>query len=165
MQTMHLPCVEVNTVSKRIETSFHLNHVMYEFQRVCPKHFLSLWYVRPKPCTYLASRLTLSPNETKQASTWPMSPRSSIGCAQSDFQAYCMFAGNRAPVLPQEYYYLQTDQNELLFDPRHLEVPSGVSKMISEPMVHSSQTKHRSCTKINTISKWTKTSFHLIHVT
>jgi hypothetical protein len=29
--------------------------------------FVSLWYVRRKPCTYLAPRLTLSPNRPKMA--------------------------------------------------------------------------------------------------
>jgi hypothetical protein len=45
-----------------------------------PKMIPSLWSVRPKPCTYLASRLTLSPNIPQWASTWPTSPRSSIEC-------------------------------------------------------------------------------------
>jgi hypothetical protein len=37
-------------------------------------------------------------------------------------------------------------------EPRHLGVPSGASKMISQPMVRSAQTLHLSCVKINTIS-------------
>jgi hypothetical protein len=37
--------------------------------------------------------------------------------------------------------------------------------MISRTLVHSTQTVHLSCTEINTISKQTKTSFHLTHVT
>ena len=37
--------------------------------------------------------------------------------------------------------------------------------MISEPMVRSAQTVHRSCVKISTISKRIKTSFHLSFVT
>jgi hypothetical protein len=36
-----------------------------EFYQVCPKWFLRLWYVWRKPCTYLASRLALSPNRPK----------------------------------------------------------------------------------------------------
>jgi hypothetical protein len=36
--------------------------------------------------------------------------------------------------------------------PRHLVVPSTVSKMISEPVVRSAQTMHLSCVKISTIS-------------
>ena len=50
-------------------------------------------------------------------------------------------------------------------DPRHVGVPSGVSKIIYEPMVRSMQTMHLSCVEINTVSKWTDTSFHLTHVT
>jgi hypothetical protein len=41
----------------------------------------------------------------------------------------------------------------------------GVPKMISEPMVRSSQIVHLGCGKINTISKWTETSLHLTNVT
>jgi hypothetical protein len=37
----------------------------------------------------------------------------------------------------------------------------GASNMISKPMVRFAQTVHLSCVKINTISKWTKTSFQL----
>jgi hypothetical protein len=36
--------------------------------------------------------------------------------------------------------------------PRHLGVPSAVSKMIYEPVVHSTQTMHLSCVMISTIS-------------
>jgi hypothetical protein len=52
-------------------------------------------------------------------------------------------------------------RNEILYDPHHLAVPSGTFKMISEPMVRSAQTVQLSCDKISTISKRTKTSFHL----
>jgi len=48
---------------------------------------------------YLALRLTLSPNRLKRASTRPLSPRSTIGCAQSDFRSYGTFGANRAPIL------------------------------------------------------------------
>jgi hypothetical protein len=49
--------------------------------------------------------------------------------------------------------------------PRHLGAPSGVPKMIYEPMVHSTQIVHLWCIEINTISKWTETSFQFTHVT
>jgi hypothetical protein len=49
------------------------------------KTISSLWYVQRKLCTYLASILTLSPNGPKRGSTWPESPRCSVGCFQSDF--------------------------------------------------------------------------------
>jgi hypothetical protein len=60
---------------------------------------------------------------------------------------------------------IQTDQNEIPHDPRHVGVLSGASKMIFEPMVRSAQTVHLSCIKISTISKWTEMSFLLSLVT
>ena len=48
-------------------------------------------------------------------------------------------------------------------EPRHLGVPSGASEMISESCL--AQTVHLSCTYTNTISKRTKTRFHLTLVT
>ena len=41
------------------------------------------------------------------------------------------------------------ERSEIPLDPRHLGVPSGASKMISEPMVRSTQTMHLSCIKID----------------
>jgi hypothetical protein len=60
---------DANTISKRIETKFHMTHVTEEFHQVCLKGFLSLWCIRRKPCTYLAVRLALSPNVPNGAST------------------------------------------------------------------------------------------------
>ena len=85
--------------------------------------------------------------------TWPTSPRSSIGCCQNDFLAYGTFDANRVPIWRQDYHYLQTYWNELPLEPRHLVLPSGVTKMISEPMVCLVQTMHLSCTDTNTTSK------------
>ena len=130
-----------------------------------PKRLLSLWYVWLKPLTYLALTLTPSPNRPKQDSTRPTSPRSSIGCVQTYFHAYGTFDAKRATILYRRQHCLKTDQNEISNDPRHLGVPSGASKMISEPMVRLAQTSHLSCVKISTISKQTETSFHLSHVT
>ena len=53
---------------------------------LCPKRFLSLWYVWRKPCTYLASNLALSPNRTKQASTWASSRRSTTIMSKMIFE-------------------------------------------------------------------------------
>jgi hypothetical protein len=69
------------------------------FHWVRPKWFLRLWYVWCKLLIYLAPRLTLSPNGPQQDSTWPTSPKSSIGCVQNDFRAYGAFGTNRAPIL------------------------------------------------------------------
>jgi hypothetical protein len=76
-----------------------------------------------------------------------------------------MFGANRAHILHQHKQCLQIDQNEIACDPHHLAVPSGVSKVISEPVVRSAQTVHISCTDTNTISKQTMMSFHLSLIT
>jgi hypothetical protein len=60
---------------------------------------------------------------------------------------------NRAPILRQDYHYLQTDQDEVPLELRHLGVPSGASETISDPMVRLVQTMHLSSTDANTISK------------
>jgi hypothetical protein len=57
------------------------------------------------------------------------------------------------------------NQNGLPLDPRQPGVPSGVPKMIFQPIARSAQTVHLSCIEINTISKKTKMSFYLAHVT
>jgi hypothetical protein len=119
METEHLSCTNANTVSKWIEMRLHLTHITEEFHRVRLKWFMSLWYIRRKLCSYLASRLTLSPNTPNQASTWASSPG----------------------------------------------VPSCVSKMISEPMVHLVKIVLLSCTDTNTVSKRTKMRFHMTLVT
>jgi hypothetical protein len=56
------------------------------------------------------------------------------------------------------------DRNERLLEPRHLGVPSGVSKTIPEPIVHLAQAKHLSCTNTNTVSRQTETRFHQTHI-
>jgi hypothetical protein len=109
-------------------------------------------YVWRKPCTYLALKLTLSPNGQKRDSTWPTSPSNSIQCAQNDIHTPSMLGANRAPILRQDYHYVQMDWIELPHEPRHLGVPPRASKIISEPMVYLAQTVHLSCVMITTIS-------------
>jgi hypothetical protein len=48
-----------------------MTHITYELRRVRPKLFMSLWYVQCKMCTYLASRLALSPNGPNRAPPYP----------------------------------------------------------------------------------------------
>jgi hypothetical protein len=134
-QTVHLSCTDTNTVSKRAEMRFHVTRVAYVFHRVRPKRFLSLWYVRCKPCSYIVSKLALSLNGLKGRSTWASSPRSTVGCVQNDFSAYGMFGANYGPIFLRHKHYLQTYWNYISLDPCHLGSRSGASKMISEPMV------------------------------
>ena len=56
-------------------------------------------------------------------------------------------------------------RNELPLEPRHLVVPSGVTKTISEPMVRLVQIMHLSYTDANTTSKEKDERFHMTHVT
>jgi hypothetical protein len=119
VQTVHLSCSDTNIVSKWTKMRFHTAHVTYEYHRVHLNLFMSLLYVQCKPCTYLASRLALSPN-----------------------------GPNRAPP-----------------DPRHLGVPSGMSKMIYQAMVRLTQTEHLSGTDANIVSKQIETRFHMTHLT
>jgi hypothetical protein len=62
-QTVQLSSTDSNSVSKWIETRFDMTNVTEEIHRVHPKRFLSLFYVRRKPCTYLASKLALCLNK------------------------------------------------------------------------------------------------------
>jgi hypothetical protein len=103
-----------------------------------------------------APKLTLSPKVPKGDSTWPTSPRSSIECIQNDFWGYGTFGANCGSILHRDKYYLQMDRNEILHDPRHLRVPSGASKMISELTVRSAQTVQLSWIKLSTVSKQPK---------
>jgi hypothetical protein len=135
------------------------------YHRVHPKWFLSLWFIWRKPCTYLATILALSPNGLKRDSLWPTSPRSSIECIKNNLWAYSTFGANHAPILRQDYHYLQIDRIELPLEPPNLGVPSGASKTICEPMVCLAQTVHLSCTNANTITKRTEMRFHMTHVT
>jgi hypothetical protein len=68
-QIVHQSCVDIYTISKETKMTFHLTYVTKAYPRVCPMRFQSIWYIRHKPCTYLMSRLVLSTNELKRAST------------------------------------------------------------------------------------------------
>jgi hypothetical protein len=160
-QTVHRACFKISTIPKQTETSFHLSYITYEYHQVRQKWFLSLEYVWRKMCTYVAPKLTPSPNEPKQDLTWPMSPRDPSGVSKMISEPMV----HLAQPTHLSYTQFQTDWNKIPQDPRYLAVPLGASKPISEPMVHLAQTMHLSCTDNNTISKWTKTRFDITHVT
>jgi hypothetical protein len=109
---------------------FHLTHVTEEFHRVRPKWFLRLWYVQRKNSTYLASRLVLCSNGAKRASTRATSPGVPSGASKMIFEPMeckpCTYVATTLTCL-------QTDQNKIPHDPRHLAVPSYAPKMISKP--------------------------------
>jgi hypothetical protein len=71
-----------------------------------------------------------------------------------------MLGPNYAPILRQA-----NGLNRAPLGPRHLGVPSGVSKITFEPLECLVQTLHLSCTNTCTVSKQTKMRFHMTHVT
>jgi hypothetical protein len=81
-QIVHVSCAKINTISKQTEMSFYLTPGTYVFHWVRPKWFPRPRYIQCKPCTYLVSRLIISPNGPKQAFTWPTSPWSTIKCVK-----------------------------------------------------------------------------------
>ena len=97
MQTMHLPCIRINTISKLTEPSFHLSLFTQEYQIVHPKWFLRLWCIRRKMCTYLALKLTMSTNGQKQDSILHSS--STNRCFQNGFLDYGALGANHAHIL------------------------------------------------------------------
>jgi hypothetical protein len=97
VQTMNVSCTDTNTISNTDQNEIPLDP--RHLGRPSSKRFLSLWYVRRKPCTCLAARLAQSPNGLNRASTWASSPRTAIGFVQNDFWAYGTFGSNHAPIL------------------------------------------------------------------
>jgi hypothetical protein len=166
-------------------TRFHMTHVTYEFHWMRPTLFMSLWYIQCKPCTYLASRLALSPNGPNRAPPEPRHLGDPLGASymisepmvrltqtmhlsgvmictiseqydrvrpkrlQSRWYVRCKPCTHLAPTLTLSLNRLKRDSTWRT----HLRVPSGASKTIYEPMVHSVQTKHQSWVKISTIYK------------
>ena len=114
-----------------------------------------LWYIRCKPCSYLASRLTLSPNGPKWASSWALSPRSTIGCIQNDIWAYGTFGQTLHLSCTNTNNISKWTERDSTW-PTSPRIPSGVSKSISEPMVCLAQTMHISYINTNTIYKQTE---------
>jgi hypothetical protein len=96
---MHVSCVKISSISKQTETSIHLSLITEDYHMVRSKQFLRLRYIWRKPCTNLTPILTLSPNWPKWDSTWPRSPRCSVGYVQSNFWAWGTFSANRAPII------------------------------------------------------------------
>jgi hypothetical protein len=132
---------------------------------VCPKQFLCQWYVRCKPCTYLCT-------DTCTVSKWTKT-RFHMTNVTYEFHRVRPKLFIRIWFIPcNPYTYLLSrlalspnGPNRAPPDPRHLEVPSGASKIIYEPMVRLTQTEHLSCTNANTVSKQIETRFHMTHVT
>jgi hypothetical protein len=175
----HAPLVSRLALSKKRPKRAFIWPTSPRSSIICPKQFSSLWYVSPNPCTYLAPRLTLSPNGPKWfpsqlhvrhkpcsylasrltppcrmrwAFTWPTSPKGSVRCDKKHFMAV-VHSVQTVHLSCAEINSLQMDWNKLPLDPCHVGVQSGAPKMISKAIGCSVQTVHLSCVEINTISK------------
>jgi hypothetical protein len=72
-------------------------------------------------------------------------------------------AQNHAPILRQDWQYLQMDQIELPYELRHLGVPSVCLKQfLSVVTFHANRAP---ITDANNVSKRTEMRFHIAHVT
>jgi hypothetical protein len=174
VQSVHLSCIQndfrancikISIISNRTETIFHLSPshlgVPSSACKTISEAMVRLAQAMDLSCT---DTNTIS-NRQKWDSTWLTSPSSSMRCTQNDFWANGTFGANRASILNQDWHYLHMDRNELLFEPCHLGVPSGASKMNYEPVVRLVETVHLSCTETNIVSKRTETRFYMTQVT
>jgi hypothetical protein len=110
-----------------------------------------------KPMVHLAETMHLSCTETNTISK----QNKTRFCMTHVTLDFCWIHPKQHPSqLYQDLHYLKSDRNELPLEPRHLWVPSGACKMISEVMVRLAQIKDLPCTSTNTISngaKWDST--------
>ena len=91
-QTMHLSCAKTNTISKQIETSFHITYITYEYHLGVPKA-ISMPEVHSSQTMHLSCAETnTTSNGPTRAPTRLMTPRSTISYAQNDFHAHGTFS-------------------------------------------------------------------------
>ena len=67
-----------------------MTHIIKEFHRVYPNWFPSIWYVPCKPCTYLASRLALSPNSRIELPLEPLHLGIQTGASKRFLRLWCI---------------------------------------------------------------------------
>ena len=124
MQSMHLPCICISTISKLIEPSFHLGLFIHEYQIVHLKWFLRLWCIRRKLCNYLALKLTMSTNGQKRHLGVPLGASKLIFkhmvCSLQIMHLSCIKISTISKQIKPSFYLS-------LFS----EVPTGASKMVS----------------------------------
>ena len=110
-----------------------------------------MWYVPCKSCTYLASRLALSPNRSNWASTWASSPKYQQVLPKWFLRLWCI-SHKPCTYLAPKLTLFRKNQSEIPYDTHHQGVLSGASKLISKHMVCSMKIVHLSCIKLNRAS-------------
>jgi hypothetical protein len=160
-QMVHLSCIKISTTPNG--PSFHLSLVTSVYHRVCPKWFLSRWYVCGKQCTYLVPTLTLSHMKRSEI---PHDPHHlGVPSGASKMFSEPMVRSTQTVHLSCIKISTISEWKELSLEPRHWWVPSSACKMISEPMVHLEQIVHLSWIDTNIVSKWKEERFHMTHIT
>jgi hypothetical protein len=142
---------------------FDMTHVTLEFHRGRPKWFLRLWYVRHKPCTYLASRLALSSSGLNWASLEP----SHLGLPSCASKTISVPVVRSAQTVHLSCVKISTISNELSQASTWASSPRstiGCDQNDFWAYDMFSQTVHLSCTDTSTLPKWTKTRFHMTDV-
>jgi hypothetical protein len=132
-KTVHLYCTDTNTVSKRTEMRFHMTH--------STRSYVGCVQCDSEPIVHSTQTVHLSCVKITTISKWTQ-PSFHLSLVTME---YCR-------VRPKRFMSLL-----------YLGVPHGVSKMIFDLVVHSTQTTHLSYVKVSTISKWTETIFHTTH--
>jgi hypothetical protein len=163
-QTMHLSCADTNTISKRTKMRFHTTHVTYEFHRVLPNLFMSQWYVQCKPCTYLASRLALSPNRPNKAPLDPRHlgvPRVHLKQFMSLWYIWRKLSIYLAPTLTLSQKHIEMKFHMTLVTLEFYRVPP----ILFWAYDTLDANLHQSCIKSSTISKRTEPSFQFGPIT
>jgi hypothetical protein len=164
VQTVHLSCTDTNTIYKYTKTRFHMTHVTYEFYQVRPKLFMSLWYILCKSCTYLVSRLALSPNGANRAPPDPYHqgvPRARLKWFMSLWYVWRKTRTYRAPMLTlsqnrsKRYSTWPTSPRSSIRCLQYYFWSYGTFDTNHPPILHQG----------STISKWTEPSFHLSLIT
>jgi hypothetical protein len=152
---VHLACAESNTICKwkKWASTWPMSH---RSSIGCTQNdFLAYCMCWRKPCTYLASRFTLSPNTPKWASIWPTSPRRSLGSSQKDFLARGHIRRKSCTYLVPRLTLFPIEPNRASTWPTSSMSSIRCSHNKFWAIVHSSQTVHLYCTEINTNSKQT----------
>jgi hypothetical protein len=117
VQTMNLSCTDTNTVSHRKQKRDSTWPTSPRGSIGCiQKWFPSLWFVRHKLCTYLASRLAISPN--RPSFHWRLVSKEYIGCIQNDLWADATFGANCASICTDTNTI--SKRNEVRFEMTHV---------------------------------------------
>jgi hypothetical protein len=110
-------CTDTNTVSHRKEKRDSTWPTSPRGSIGCiQKWFPSLWFIRHKSCTYLASRLAISPN--RPSFHWSLVSKEYIRCIQNNLWADAMFGTNCASICTDTNTI--SKRNEVRFEMTHV---------------------------------------------